>query len=110
MPIDPDFLELMPHEIVVTRISTSTPYTQYGAKQFATGTSKVRCRVVQKSRLVRTADGREVFARGKVYLYGDPGITNEDKITLPDGTTPEIVFIESYPDDQGDHHQVLHYQ
>jgi hypothetical protein len=61
--------------------------------------------VVRRPTLVRTDDGREVVSNATIYVAGDQSITAEDQVTLPDGTTPPILTVYSYPDDEGIHHQ-----
>lgn len=61
-------------------------------------------RVVKINKLVKASDGGEVLSTTQVWIQGTPTVTPEDRITLPDGTTPIILSVEKYPDDNGDHH------
>jgi len=105
-----EFDEFMTDEIV------RYPYTgrDKNAKAQVGSPINVMGRVVYKTELVRTNAGggatnavREVVAKARVYFSGVPGWGMSDRITLPDGTTPVILNIETYPDEDGEHHQVV---
>lgn len=71
----------------------------------------IKARVVYKSRLVVTGAGdvssgvQEVVSKATVYCGMDPKWNQRDRITLPDGTTPLILIVETFPDETDDHHQ-----
>jgi hypothetical protein len=105
-----EFDEFMTDKIV------RRPYTgrdDYGKAQVGSPVT-VMGRVVYKPELVRTNAGggatnavREVVAKARVYFSGVPGWGMSDQITLPDGTSPAILAIPTYPDEDGEHHQVV---
>lgn len=108
-----DFIDCMPHTI------THKPLTgrnDYGKETFGTATSYV-ARVVQKPHNVTDPQGIEVVAKGEVWVgpkVGDvdsalPTIGVTDQITLPDGRTPTILAVDTYPDEVGDHHLKVHF-
>ena len=76
------------------------------------------CRISLKDELVRSRDGREIAARGKVYLRPATGLlfaasavpSTKDRITLPAGyvpASPPILDVQPEQDEQGVHHVVL---
>jgi hypothetical protein len=83
---------------------------QYG--QSATFGSEIdfRARVSPTSKLVVTSAGREVVASWVVWLDpGDTVIGSQDRITLPDGSTPHILTIERLVDERGQSHHTKVY-
>lgn len=94
------------------------PYT--GQNEFGEATygpaAPVQCRVVRKPRVLhRSGVGaavsgavQEVVSTATVYCSGVPEWTGQDQITLPDGSTPLILQVDTYPDEDGLHHQVVY--
>lgn len=108
--IEDEFLELMTETATVTkRLTGPGSRNLYGVTTFATLSSPFRGRYVRKNRMVRTVSGDEVVSRSHFYFHGTPGLEPEDKVTLPDGTSPPILSVESYPDDHGSHHEVAYF-
>lgn len=95
-----EWADMMPDSITVQAVSGRDAY---GKPTYATGTA-YDARVVYKNKIVVSPDGREVTARGVVYCTATSQISTEDKITLPDLTTPQIINSELYPDESGAHH------
>lgn len=81
----------------------------YGLRTFGTAVS-FKARVIEKNQRVLAPDGTERVARGTVWVQGIPTVTVEDQITLPDGTTPTILSIERFPDEDGAHHVKVMFQ
>ena len=54
--------------------------------------------VVERIKRVRTISGEEKVSTATVYVDSDGQITPLDRITLPDGTSPPILAVGSYPD------------
>jgi len=104
------FEDLMP-DVVVRR-----PYTgqdKYSAPSFGAA-QDVQCRVVRKPTILRrtgtgeaTGTVREVVSSATVYCAGYVGWAMRDQITLPDGSQPVILDLRGYPDEDGDHHEVV---
>lgn len=104
MPIERDFLALMPHQVTIQRF---TGRDLFGQPQY--GPPEVyRARVVGKQRLVRSRDGTEKVSATQVYVFGAPAVSVEDRITLPDGSQPPILAVSRVPDETGDHHVVIY--
>lgn len=110
MSFESAFLELMPSTVT---ISTRSSHNSYGEASYGSGTS-YRARVVAQTGFVRAAGGfglsghfETVEVRTVVWIASTGVITTDDRITLPDGTTPPIVAVERYPDEDGTHHHKL---
>ena len=103
MTIEAEFLELMVDTVVIT---TATGVRNLYAREGQSSTSaSYRGRYVRRNQMVRDDAGDEVVSRSQLWLFGAPSLTPRDKITLPDGTTPVILAVERYPDDNGAHHE-----
>lgn len=98
-----EFLALMPSTV---SISTRSGHSNYGEPSFGTATS-YRARVVNKAGFVRTPSGESVEVTSVCWVASTGTIDISDRITLPDGTTPQIVMVERYPDGDGTHHHRL---
>jgi hypothetical protein len=107
-----DFGDLLTQ--TVTR-KTVTGRDNYGQPSWS-GAATLPCRVVHKTKLVRSTASarsetegavREVVSTAQVWT-AHVGWSVEDQITLPDGTKPVILHVDSYPDEAGDHHQVVY--
>lgn len=103
MSFSTSLLELMPSTV---KVSTRTTHNNYGEASFATTTSSYRARVVSKPGYLRTAEGEEISYAHIAWIRstGAVSITASDRITLPDGSTPPVVGVERYPDQDGAHH------
>ena len=75
----------------------------YGQQTLAAGVV-YQARVINKLVLVKDNTGREVMSKHQVWLAENPTVTVNDRITLPDLTTPPILSVETYPDDKDDPH------
>ena len=95
MVLDPSFLSMMPESISVYPASTTDSY----GKITHSGTAVVTSAYVQETgRVVKTADNRDIYEEGKVIFYGNPTITHDSKMVLPDGKIPLIISIRAYTD------------
>lgn len=65
------------------------------------------CRIVYRPRITRNVEGVERTSDIQVRLDDDYDVTTSWVITLPDGSSPAILAVESYPDEDGEHHQNL---
>lgn len=102
------FLEMMPDTIV---FNATTATDKYGKKTFGGANVSVRGRIVDDTVLIKNDQGQDIVASGKVYLYGDYStLTLGHKITLPDGSTPVILKLDSKNDTTTTtHHTVVYY-
>lgn len=106
--INSDFLEMMPDTVI---FNAPQSIDKYGKKTFSGTNISVRARIVDDSVLIKNAEGQDVVAMGRAYLYGNySSLTLGHKITLPDGKTPVIIKIDSKNDTSiNTHHTVVHY-
>jgi len=106
MPFDRALLELMPDTCTVyatAELSTAPSY--YGITEWSTAGTTYTCRYKSKRDEFRLADGGHITQTGVVVIYSTSAtIGPEDKITLPDGTSPTILSVEHPTDQDGQHH------
>jgi len=96
---------LMPHTITVGGLSAFST-DGYGTPTYAAA-STYTARVVGKQTLVDTFRGTEELTKTIVYVKSSSTFGPSDQITLPDGSTPELLAVEAYPDEDGAHHSKL---
>ena len=96
------FLSMMTSTL---KISTRSGHDNYGKATFAATTTNFRARIVEKPGYVRGPEMEEVAYRHVAWVRstGATSITASDRVTLPDGSTPPVVAVEVYPDDDGRH-------
>lgn len=106
--MEAELLDLMPASVTVK------PFT--GQDQFTNPTFGAaiayQCRVSIKDEYVRSKDGREIAARGRVYIpvTSAATFTTRDQITMPAGyvpANPPILDVQPEQDETGVHHVVL---
>lgn len=51
-------------------------------------------RVVRNNRMVKDQDGEEVMSTTQVYIEDDVTVAIDDRVELPDGSTPDIIGIQ----------------
>lgn len=112
MTIDRALIALMTDTI---SWSTAGALDSYGVPTFGAVRS-MRARIVEKTGEIRDKAGNVREARGVIWCVQDSTHANaqtflptaDDKVLLPDGTTPPILTVESYPDADGvtHHHRV----
>lgn len=93
--------------------SAYTGQDGYGQATFGSAVTHL-CRVVRKPQIVRQTGGgetagsiREVISTSQIFSKSIVGWGLRDKVTLADGTTPKILQIVTYPDEDGPHHEVV---
>lgn len=104
MTVNPHWASMMTQTVTIEPYSS--PGSHIGKETYGTGV-EYRARFVEKTRLVRSASGEELAARGVVWINASSGISTKDRITLPDDTQPPILAVESYPDEMGNTHLKL---
>jgi hypothetical protein len=97
MAWDTDLETLFPHWVTVEPYAAQDAYGEatYGDP------APYRARVEQTTRRVLTRDGQERVSGTVTYLVADRPIDPRSKLTLPDGTTPVILSVESAVDEDG---------
>lgn len=98
---EPAYLELMPDTVV---IHTRTGHNNYGEATFTTTGTTYRCRLVGKTGIVRGRDGEVFETRSMMWIHSTGTINKNDRFVLPDGTFPEVVAVDRFPDEVGTHH------
>lgn len=73
----------------------------YAVPTYSGSASTYQALVVTEQRLVRTFDGIEELATTTVYLASTSTFSALDQFTLPDATTPELLAIETFRDEDG---------
>jgi len=108
MSIDRELLTLMTDTVTW---STASTLSQYGVPTWAGTGHSMAARIVTRHDEIRDADGQVRAARATVWCASTNGSTFiptvDDRITLPDGTTPPILTVETYPDEIGTHHHKI---
>ena len=104
MPIARDFFVMMPHTVTVFASST---LDKYGKQSYSASGVAHQCRLIWDSRMVRTTDGREILEAGRAIVYGMATVDVNDRITLPDGTSPLVTSVSKLKDEFGDHHVAI---
>ena len=87
-------------------LSTQSTVNSYGKRTFSSGVAYA-ARLVYEDRLIRKADGRDILETGRAIIDGNPEVTNNSKILLPDGTTPVITSVSQVKDEFGSGHHVV---
>ena len=91
-------------------IAARSGVDSYGKPTYSTSPTTYVARVVGRRRLVINAVGQEVPSDWTVYLYGNPAVTPQDKVTLSTADTgstatlainPPILGVGRYPDEGG---------
>ena len=102
------FLSMMTSTL---KISTRSGHDNYGKATFAATTTNFRARIVEKPGYLRLADSEEIAYRHIAWVRstGATSITASDRVTLPDGSTPPVVAVEVFPDDDGRHHRKVYF-
>jgi len=114
MPIT-DFLELLQQTVTLAAFSSQNIY---GTATYASGVT-YKARIVKRPHRVRNNSGETVVAKGEVWFgpptadltdSTPPTITTQDRITLPDASTPIILSVDVVSDDSGGyHHTKVHF-
>ena len=86
----------------------ATGFDAYGDPAHSTPTP-YRARVLYRARLVRDRNGQQTVSRGEVWIASPLHVGLQDKITLPDGTTPNILAAELLTDEAGPSHTHLYF-
>ena len=81
----------------------------YGKHSWSAPSTLTHCRVQTGAHKITDHNGQELVASGKVYVPNSPTVTPDSQITLPDGSTPRIMLVDSKTDERGSHHTVIHY-
>jgi hypothetical protein len=106
MSLEASLQQLMVETVTVAPV---TAKDAYGKRTWGTATTFSSCRVQTGNYKVLDSNGQEKVSEGRVYFPNKPTITLNDKITLPDGSTPPILSVDFFGDERGDHHTIVHF-
>ena len=114
-----EWLDCMPQTVSWERFQDRN---DWGKPTYAAAVSH-RARVVYQTEFVidqrqggaeleTTANGHVWFGPPTSNLGSGnpPSVTAEDRITLPDGTQPNILRVDRFPDEDGDHHVKVYFR
>jgi len=93
--IDPALQALCPNTITISPWSSAD---SYGKANYGTAVSHT-CLLVRTPTMIRTVTGQEKVSMAQIYLTSAPGTSVKDRVTLPDGSTPVIMHVDTYPSD-----------
>lgn len=79
----------------------------YATQTFTTATATYPARVVSGQRQVRSFDGMEEIATVTVWVASTSTFSALDQFTLPDGTSPPLLSVETFRDENGVTHSKL---
>lgn len=106
MTIEAEFADLMTDAVSWERASGVRD--GYGGTAYLAAVA-LQGRLVRSNKMVRTDTGEEAVSRSHLYVFGAPGIQPEDKLTLGDGTAPDILSVDRFPDENGAHHEIVYF-
>ena len=110
MSLDAAFEDFMFEQVTHEQLLANSD--GYGGKSYGSGRS-IRCRIEQRSKLTRDAQGKEVVSNTTLLLkpVAEDGTTivvgPSDRFTLPAGYTPQqppIISVERHNDEGSLHH------
>ena len=101
MSWDRGFLQMLPHTITV---STVASLSVGGAPVFSTSATSYRARVVNTNKFVHDSRGEGAAVAYEAWIASTGILARDSKYTLPDGATPPVITVDTFPDEQGHHH------
>lgn len=96
-----EFRELLPHTVTV---STVASLGTGGAATFSTAATSYRARVVNTNKIVHDLRGEVAAVAYEAWIASTSILAPDSKYTLPDGATPPVVRVDTFPDEDGHHH------
>lgn len=103
LTVDWQFVDCYPHTVTITPKSSMN---NYGEDVHAGTPRTVKAYVEPKKVLGSTAQVDELTQPTRAYI-NDITVTYEDLITLPDGSTPDIVSVERFDFVDGLDHTIV---
>lgn len=102
MALDPCFLDMTGSTVKLEPLSTVA--SRYGAPTFAAA-STYPARVEPGARVIVNDQGVEQVATATVFVLSTTATAGpQDRLTLPDTRTPEILRVDVLNDEEGQHH------
>jgi len=81
----------------------------YGERMYGSAVSYT-ARVNYKQQLVKDPDGEDVVSSCSVWIKSSVAVDPQDRITLLDSKTPNILAVERYSNQDGAHHTKVYFQ
>lgn len=103
MAIDPQLLSFMPHTVTLQNFSS---FNSYGEENHSATTRTARAYVEPNQVLGTQLTTREQSQPKRIYV-ADTNIDLRTKITLPDGSVPDVVAVEKHIEVLGLEHTVV---
>jgi len=105
--LEADFLDLC--ETTVTHQALSAEMSLYGNPTFSTASTTYYAHLEFGDHLVVTPSGKEEVASAILFVMSSSASFGlQDKVTLADGTYPELLRVDILTDDEGQHHLQVH--
>lgn len=92
---------------------TITPWTAQsvsGVPTYGGTPASYSCYIEMKNHLIVDGHGREIMARGRIFLGSSVVVSVKDQITLPSEyvpTNPPILAVNVATDESGNHHTTI---
>lgn len=98
-----DWQDVMPHTVTYEAVSGRD---DYGAPTYATAVTYAHSRVqYSQKRVASNVTGHDTLSFCQCWIPAAlTGLSPDDRITLPDGSSPKIVGWEIRVDEAGNHH------
>lgn len=90
--------------IVVYDQAATTGKSLYGEVEWSTAGTSYTARVVKRFGVNRNRDGESVGEVATAWIASTGQLHPEDKYELDDGSTPSVLVMEHFPDQDGIHH------
>lgn len=106
--LEADFLDLMIDTLTVEHFNG---HDEWGRADDFDPPVTYRCRIVAKPRLdrIKTDPSRDESQDLTHVWVASTDIKIEDRCTFPDGSQPQLLQVETFPDENGVHHQELRF-
>lgn len=98
-----DWLDMMPTTATFANPST---FDVYGKPSVGT-TVSFKCHISQNQKQTFTPEGVVVLQGGSLQMDAVYAVDQKAKLTLPDGSTPKILSVKTFYDENGPHHTTL---
>lgn len=97
----------MPDTLTVSAFSAYST-DGYLTSSWGSGTSYT-CRWVQRQTRVKSFEGVEELSRSVAWVASTSTFGPADRYVLPDGSTGELLSVDTFSDEGGNHHVRLHF-
>lgn len=101
MSFEKDFRQLLTQTLTVSTVAT---LGVGGAVTYSTSASTYRCRVVNVNKYMFDTRGQRAAVAYEAWIASTSILSPASKYTLPDGATPPVVSVDTFPDPDGHHH------